>query len=74
MQAEIHALDEETTLKVVNFVQSVAEERATAEETATIGQWLRKKAGSETVKAIGYAIKDLATSVIADVITKAWIP
>jgi hypothetical protein len=74
MQSEIHSLDEATTEALARFAQDVAQDKATPEEASTFGQWFRKKAGLESARAVGGALKEIATSVISEVIVKVMMP
>lgn len=71
MQTEIHGLDEATSKELGQFARDLAQDRASPEETATFFQLLKKRIGPESAKAIALGLKDVATSVIAEVIVKA---
>jgi hypothetical protein len=73
MQAETYALDEKTTSELVAFAELVATNQATKEEASTFGLWFKKKAGKEAAIAVGGILKDVATSVVSDIIRKTMI-
>jgi hypothetical protein len=70
MQAEIHALDEATAAELLAFTERVATDQATPGEASTFGQWFKKRAGGESARAVGGALKEIATSIISEVIVK----
>lgn len=70
MQTEIHTLDENTAAELARFAKDVAQDKATPEEASTFGQWFKKRAGVESARAVGGALKDVATSLVAEVIVK----
>jgi hypothetical protein len=74
MQSEIHQLDDATAKELARFAQDVAQHKATPAEVSTFGQWFRIKAGIESARAVGAALKDIATSVISEVIVKVMMP
>lgn len=71
MQAEIHDLDSDTREELNRFTLSVAQNKVTEADVSTFGRWFKKKAGLEAAKAIGGALKDIATDVIATAIAKS---
>jgi hypothetical protein len=73
LQAETYALDVTSERELTQFAKAVADKRVTPQEAATFGAWFKKKFGSDAARAVGGALKDVATSVIADAINKAML-
>ena len=73
MQSELNDLDESVAAPLAQFAEQVATNNVTADEADTFGRWFTKKAGVKAAKAVGTGLKDVATDVIASVITKTML-
>jgi hypothetical protein len=73
MQAEINELDESVAGPLADFAEQVATNNVSPDEADTFGRWFTKKAGIQAAKAVGTGLKDVATDVIAAVITKTML-
>lgn len=70
MQIALHNIDDATAGELRRFAGDIVRDKVTPQEVETFGQWFRKIGGVDAAKAIGNALKDICTGVIASFITK----